>query len=547
MKVLFLYVSTNMCRDGDLWYYDEGVASTAACLRQAGHAVVFRMVKAADDFASVYGWVEREREPQTLLLFMTSLMFSAYGHDLPETMPIVASMRDATGLLTGFVGLHATTDPDAVLAHPGVDFVGCGEMDEALVELCDALQAGRDVHGIANFSFKTPAGVRRNPLRPLVHGLDRLPHPARDLLPADAMANERDGILTVVAMRGCPMRCNFCSNPVLEGIYEGKGKWTRFKSVGRILAEIRAAVAADPGLRLVFFHDDIFAFGNAWATEFFARYPVEVGLPYGCNLVIGQATPAFVEGLRRSGCRQVQIGIESGSSYLRNRVINKGIDDGEIFAALDLFRRAGIRVKVFAMMGLPQETRWRYRESVAGFARFRPDMVQIQVWEAHEGSELMARDRAAARLASRHYRPGRERRAWRIKFFFRFFHRYVALYERLDAMAARKPLRARLLRALVDATILFRYTPDVLLARDHDGRRRWPALLLERAWLRRLARGLAGRPWRDVLARETELASVYVWPADLGPPPSGRGWVGSVRVDGRGREELRLGAVAASG
>jgi len=24
MKVLFLYVSTNMCRDGDLWFHDEG-------------------------------------------------------------------------------------------------------------------------------------------------------------------------------------------------------------------------------------------------------------------------------------------------------------------------------------------------------------------------------------------------------------------------------------------------------------------------------------------------------------------------------------------
>jgi len=542
MKVLFLYVSTNMCRDGDLWYYDEGVASVAACLRAAGHGVAFRMVKADDALADVRAWVERERGPRTLLLFLTSLMFSAYGHDLPETMPIVGSLRQTTGLPTGFVGLHATTNPDVVLAHPGVDFVGRGEMDEALVELCDALEGGRDFHGIGNFSFKTPEGVRHNPLRPLIHDLDGLPHPARDLLPAEAMANERDGILTVIAMRGCPMDCNFCSNPVLKGLYRGNGRWTRFKPVGRVLAEINAAVAADPHLRLVFFHDDIFAFGGAWATEFFARYPREVGIPYGCNLVIGQATPAFVEGLRASGCRQVQIGIESGSEYLRNRIINKDITDAQVHAALDLFRRARIHVKVFAMMGLPQETRWRYRESVAGFARFRPDMVQIQVWEAHEGSALMSSDRDAARLAGRHYRPGRDRRAWRIKFFFRYFHRYVALYERLAEMQARKPIRARVLRAAVDASILFRFTPDVLLGRDHDGRRRWPALLLGRPWVRRLARRIAGGLWDDVLARETRLASVYVWPADMGPPPSGRGWVGGVRVDGRGRREVLVEA-----
>ncbi|MEZ5962279.1 MAG: radical SAM protein [Planctomycetota bacterium] len=539
MKVLFLYVSTNMCRDGDLWYYDEGVASVAACLRAAGHAVAFRMVKTDDRFDEVRAWVERERGSRTLLLFMTSLMFSAYGHDLPETMPIVGSLRTATGLLTGFVGLHATTNPEEVLAHPGVDFVGRGEMEEALVELCDALDSGGDVHRVHNFWFKTEDGVRRNPLRPLLRDVDALPHPARDLVPDEAMANERDGILTVVAMRGCPMDCNFCSNPVLKGLYRGNGPWTRFKSVGRVLEEIKAAVAIDPSLRLVFFHDDIFAFGNAWSREFFARYPAEVGIPYGCNLVISQATPGFVEGLRRSGCRQVQIGIESGSEYIRNQVINKGILEADIVAALDLFRQAGIRVKCFAMMGLPQETRWRYRESVAGFARLRPDMVQIQVWEAHEGSELLGSDRGAAALAGRHYRPGADRRAWRIKFYFRFFHRYVALYEALDAMRLRQPLRARVLRVLVDATILFRHAPDLLLARDHDGRRRWPAVVLENRWLRRLAARVGGRFWRAALAREMHLASVYTWPADMGPPPSGRGWVGSVRVDGRGRSELQ--------
>jgi hypothetical protein len=233
----------------------------------------------------------------------------------------------------------------------------------------------------------------------------------------------------------------------------------------------------------------------------------------------------------------VQIGIESGSDYLRNQVINKNISDAQVHAAIALFQDAGIDVKCIAMMGLPQETRWRYRESVAGFGRFKPAMVQIQVWEAHEGSALMTGDRDAAQLAGKHYRPGADRRAWRIKFFFRYFHRYVALYERLDEMQTRKPLRARVIRALVDATILFRWTPDLLLARDYDGRRRWPAVLHEQDWLRQLARRLGGKLWDDVLARELRLASVYRWPADLGPPPRGAGWVGSVRVDGRGRAE----------
>jgi hypothetical protein len=534
MKVLFLYVSTNMCRDGDLWYYDEGAASVAACLRAAGHDAAFRMVRDDDSLEGLRAWVTREcGDGNAILLFLTSLMFSAYGHDLPQQLPLVAGLGAATGVPVGFAGIHATLNPEAVLALPGIDFVARGEIERALPEFCDALESGRPITGIANFWLKTPHGIQRNALRPLIDDLAALPLPARDLLPNAQMANERDGILTVIAMRGCPMDCNFCSNPVLKRLYAGNGGYTRFKPVGYVIKEIQAARRADPSIRAVFFHDDIFALHGAWAREFFARYPVEVGLPFGCNLVVGQASQALASDLRRAGCRQVQIGVESGSAYLRNEVLNKQLTDAVIERAIRQFQRAGIHVKLFAMMGLPQESRARYRESVRNLARWRPDMVQIQVWEAHEGSDLTGRDAAAVAQAGGHYRPGRDRRQWRRKFYFRWFHRYVALYEALDALASRRPLAARLLRPLVTASIRFRYAPELLMTHDWDGRLRWPGRLGRNPLLRAAARRLFGRFWGDVRARESRLAAVYIWPAELGPPPGGRGWSGSYRTDAR--------------
>ena len=349
------------------------------------------------------------------------------------------------------------------------------------------------------------------------------------------MANERDGILTVIAMRGCPMDCNFCSNPVLKKLYDRNGRWTRFKPVDYALEEIRHAIAGADSIRAVFFHDDIFAMNKAWAAEFFERYPKEIGLPYGCNLVIEQSTPEFVAGLASSGCRQVQVGVESGSNYIRNEVINKNISDAQIEDALALYRDAGIAVKCFAMMGLPEESRRHYRESVRNFGRYRADMVQIQVWEAHEGSELLSGDRQAGEVARRHYRPGADRRAWRIKFFFRHFHRFIACYEVLDERRRTNPVRAWWMRRIVDLAIVLPWTPDLLLTRDWDGRRRWPAWWAEAGWVRRLMRGIAGSFWDDVIDRELRLASVYLWPKDMGPPPSDEGWVGGIRVDSRGR------------
>jgi len=419
MRVLFLYTSTNMCRDGNLWYYDEATAVVVSCLRTVGHTVHFRTVDDRDTYEDIAGWVASHAGERTLLVFMTSLMFSAFGHDLPDTFERVSPLKKTFGFPMAFVGVHATLNPDRAIAYEGIDFIGRGEMEEALVEFCDTLEAGGRMKDIRNFWVKENGTVHRNPLRPLVERLDRLPFPARDLLPTARMANERDHILTVVASRGCPMTCNFCSNPVLRDLYQGKGKYFRLKRVEYLFAEIRAALEADKGIRAIFFQDDVFCLSPGWTRDFLARYPEEVGLPWGCNLLARQASPAFTTALRRSGCRQVQVGIESGSPHLRNVVLNKGISNREIQQVIDACRKADLFVTFYAMTGLPGETRSHLVESIRNLARYRPDMIQIQMWEALEGSGLQESDPATGKDSPVHGPPVRNRRAWRDRFFFR--------------------------------------------------------------------------------------------------------------------------------
>lgn len=533
MRVLFLYTSTTMCRDGELWYHDEATAVVAACLRRAGHTVHFRTVGGNDTFEGVAEWVAAHAGEKTLLVFTTSLMFSAFGHDIPNTFEKVALLKEVFRFPTAFIGVHATLNPEETLAQGAVDFVGRGEMEEALVEFCDALEAGRPVRHIANFWVKDNGAVHRNPLRPLVASLDRLPFPARDLQPPSRMANERDSILTVVAARGCPMQCNFCSNQVLRDLYRDNGNYFRMKNVGYLLEEIRAALDENPEIRAVFFQEDVFGIVPDWTKEFLARYPGEVGLPWGCNLLIRQATASFAAALRRAGCRQVQVGIESGSPYLRNHVLNKRIDDDDILRAVDVFRDVGISVAFYAMMGLPGETRRHFAESVRNLARFRPDMIQIQIWEALEGSTLLEHDPDGEAGGVAHDGTCRDRKAWRLKFFFRYFHRLVAIHEAMEARRPNRPVLARLAAFLVSLAVRFPWTPDLLLARDWDGRRRFPARWMEQPLLGCWARRWGGRFWQDVLQREIRLASLYIWPSDLGKAPTGSGWIGRERVDQR--------------
>jgi hypothetical protein len=232
----------------------------------------------------------------------------------------------------------------------------------------------------------------------------------------------------------------------------------------------------------------------------------------------------------------VQIGIESGDPWLRREVLGKSISEDEIHRAVALFHEHGIAVKLFALLGVPGETRARLARSLRAFAGYGADMVQVQVWMAHEGTELSASDREAGHAARRQYDPRGDRRASRLKFYFRWFHRYVGLYRVLESAKADHPLRARVWRALVTASILVRCAPELLLSHDWYGRLRLPGRVLRIRAVRdlaaRIAGGLGRRLWREACASETRLAADYLVPDDL-PVPEIAGWRDRARVDRR--------------
>ena len=505
MRVLFLYLSWQMCRDGEAWYYDEGAGSTAACLERAGHDVRFRIVGPREERAEVARWIEEAKGEKTLLVLSTSLLFSSFGHDRPDALSLVAGLGREQGLRTAMVGIYATLNREELIAKEGVDVVGCGEMDEALVELCDALEAGDSINSLANFWVQEGETVHRNPLRPLVSDLSALPVPRRDLVPLERMANEADGILTVVATRGCPLRCNFCTNLHLARLYRDDPGYVRVKSVDRLLEEIRVARVRLPDLLGVFFHDDIFGSSPSWLREFLERYPEEVGLPFGCNLLAAQVTPEFARDLHRAGCRQVQIGVESGSDFLRNHVINKGVTEEEIREAVDALRAAGVSVKLFTMLGIPRETSRLRLDSLRRLASFHADMVQVQIWQAHHGSPLLE------------FGPPSSASDRDLQSTYRHFHRFLALFEAIEEMASRKPRRAALLRWGVGRGVRHPFLVRFFRRRSGALRRRLQPLLL------------------SVEERERRLASVFRWPEGCGEPPAGPGWVGAGRVDRRSR------------
>ncbi len=66
--------------------------------------------------------------------------------------------------------------------------------------------------------------------------------------------------------------------------------------------------------------------------------------------------PDFVAGLAAGGCRMLQLGLESGSQLVLDR-LQKGTRVDEVAMMLDNLRQAGIAAYVYIMLGTPGETR----------------------------------------------------------------------------------------------------------------------------------------------------------------------------------------------
>jgi radical SAM superfamily enzyme YgiQ (UPF0313 family) len=70
-------------------------------------------------------------------------------------------------------GIHPTVRPEESLDY--ADLVLVGEGEEAFLELVDNLAAGKDIQHLENIWMKKGQEIIKNPLRPLIQDLDRLP------------------------------------------------------------------------------------------------------------------------------------------------------------------------------------------------------------------------------------------------------------------------------------------------------------------------------------------------------------------------------------
>jgi radical SAM superfamily enzyme YgiQ (UPF0313 family) len=131
-------------------------------------------------------------------------------------------------------GHHATISKETILnENKDVDLVVYGEGEITITEIFENykkkkynteefLQDHSLLDTINGIAFRKGQQTTVNSPRELIQDLDRLPMPARHLLPMDKyhpLPNQykRLPLVHMVVIRGCPFNCSFCSNNAIFG------------------------------------------------------------------------------------------------------------------------------------------------------------------------------------------------------------------------------------------------------------------------------------------------------------------------------------------
>lgn len=258
-------------------------------------------------------------------------------------------------LLNPFIDVFINYEPDAVI----VDLIKHIEKN--------GLEKLENVKGISFIKDKemittSPAVIEKN--------LDNLPYPAYHLLPS--LNVYHTGILNppfamVITSRGCPFGCSFCA-------YARMG--FRFRSPESVIEELKW-LKKEYNLKSFIFFDDLVGLKKE-NFERICEYMIAENLQLkwvACTRA-NLLNEEMLELMKKAGCVEIPIGIESGSEKVL-KLTNKGITLDDIRRAAKMLHKVGILFYGLVIIGLPGETHETIEETLKFIKEIDPFYTQF--------------------------------------------------------------------------------------------------------------------------------------------------------------------------
>ncbi len=331
------------------------------------------------------------RIPKNTSLIAVSCMFSQEWLFVRKIIKAIKKEFPDVPIILG--GEHATALPVKILeTTPDVELCAIGEGESAIVDIAqNYFNEPEKVSGIVYRGFD--GKIVQNPRRKRIENLEDIPRPAWNLLPLEPyLANGYgQGInagrsIPILATRGCPFQCTFCSN---------KGMWTQryyTRDPKDVVDEIEDYIKKYK-INTVEFFDLTAIVKKEWVMEF-GNLLKERKLDITWSLPSGTRSEALDEDATRimaeTQCRYLVYAAESGSPRIL-KYIKKEVKLDRMLRSMRSAKKNGLSLRCNLMVGFPKEMRqdvWQTIWLQIKLAFIGVDDAPLYMFSPYPGSAL---------------------------------------------------------------------------------------------------------------------------------------------------------------
>lgn len=340
------------------------------------------------------------------------LALSAMTHMICTTAKLAARIkRELPHIQIVLGGFHASMLPEQTLKEfPIFDFIINGEGEIAFLKLVNTLLGVEptNISEIKGVAYRERETVIVNGKGEIPETLDELGEPGWHLFESEDMKKYCRSI-PVMAQRGCPFGCTFCSRPYgqkvrkrtpqfvadeieksCQYITPSAVSWTENASGLNVSKEKHFKGKTDFSKYRIRFFDETFTVNKKHTMdlcdEILSR-KLDEKIEWRSLVHANTVDDEIATLMRKAGCVHVGFGVESGDpTILAN--MKKGITKEKLLRARNVLKRANIRMIAFFIFGHPYETRRSIWRTICFAIRLNADETAFGVMVPYPGTEI---------------------------------------------------------------------------------------------------------------------------------------------------------------
>jgi len=371
LKVLFVYPPTQIKFGKSKLSPPLGVLYLASVVEKAGHDIKVVDMRVKDE------------KPEEVRRYVNSFRPDVVGisgitTDYPFCLRMATAFKKfKPGVINIMGGPHVTFTAEEVLEkNKDVDIIVRGEGEDTFIRLLKAFSQASSLNSVEGITFRYKGKITSTKQRPYIDDLDKLPSPARHLVPLKDYE-----YISIITSRGCPYQCTFCSTRLMWG------PRYRTRSPFKIVDEMQN-ISERLGFRRITLEDDNFTFDQARAKEICNEIiKRKLDVNWSCSTRVDNFDRDLLCMMKKAGCDEIYLGIESGSQKTLN-MVKKDLSVDTIRRGIKILKKEDIEFTASFIIGFPWETEEDIRETLRFATEVNAKRVQFHFPVPYPGTEF---------------------------------------------------------------------------------------------------------------------------------------------------------------